>query len=173
MSKLRRDLRVALAGACCGLFGVSVFLLAERVDTYYAYLRWMEEIHYDVRYEARVEDLSWIPIALWHVVLSITAALLVHRYQSSDRVSPFLRWQAIGFSALFGWALTFLTALGAETLVRGSLPPAGQTWSWTKLIAVAQFIAAVFASNVLFGSAVQAASSEAIREDNPVRESGL
>jgi len=105
-------------------------------------------------------------------VLSVTAALMVHRYQANSRVSPFLRWQAIGLVSLFGWGATILTVVGAETLMRGSLPPLGNL-SWIKLIGVAQFIAAVFASNVLFGSAVQAASLDATREDNQARRSAL
>ena len=172
MSKLRRDLRVVMARACCGLFGVSVFLLAERVNSYYAYLSWLQETHYEFRYDAGVEDLAWVPVALWHIVLSVTAALLVHRYQANGGVSPFLRWQAIGLVALFGWGATIVTAVGAETLIRGSVPPVGNL-SWVKLIAVAQFIAAVFASNVLFGSAIQAASSETTGEANQARERAL
>ena len=172
MSKLRRDLSVILAGACCGLFGVSVFLLADRVNNYYAYLGWLQEGPSDFRYDRGVETLSWVPVVLWHMVLSVTAALMVHRYQANSRVSPFLRWQAIGLVSLFGWGATILTVVGAETLMRGSLPPLGNL-SWIKLIGVAQFIAAVFASNVLFGSAVQAASLDATREDNQARRSAL
>jgi hypothetical protein len=37
MSKLRRDLRLAVAGACSGLFSVSLYLLAARVTAYYDY----------------------------------------------------------------------------------------------------------------------------------------
>src|SRR6185369_12615672 len=172
MSKLRRDLRVEMAGACCGLFGVSVFLLADRVNSYYAYLSWLQETHYEFRYDRGVGDLSWVPVALWHVLLSIIAALVVHRYQADGTVSPFLRWQAIGLVALFGWGATILTVVGAEALISGRLPTV-ENLNWVKLIAVAQFIAAVFASNVLFGSAVQAASSDASREDNQARESEL
>ena len=172
MSKLRRDLSVVLAGACCGLFGVSVFLLADRVNSYYAYLGWLQESHSEFRYDRGVEDLSWVPLVLCHMVLSVTAALMVHRYQANSRVSPFLRWQAIGLVSLFGWGATILAIVGAETLMSGRLPVLGNL-SWIKLIGVAQFIAAVFASNVLFGSAVQAASSDATREHNQARPSVL
>ena len=172
MSKLRRDLSVVLAGACCGLFGVSVFLLADRVNSYYAYLGWLQEGPSDFRYDRGVETLSWVSVVLWHMVLSVTAALMVHRYQANSRVSPFLRWQAIGLVSLFGWGATILAIVGAETLMSGRLPVLGNL-SWIKLIGVFQFIAAVFASNVLFGSAVQAASSDATREHNQARPSVL
>jgi len=118
MSKLRRDLSVVLAGACCGLFGVSVFLLADRVNSYYAYLGWLQEGPSDFRYDRGVETLSWVPVVLWHMVLSVTAALMVHRYQANSRVSPFLRWQAIGLVSLFGWGATILAIVGAETLAK-------------------------------------------------------
>ena len=54
MSKLRRDLRLALAGACSGLFSVSMFLLLARVVAYYEYLR--VSVVNDTRYDG-LEDL--------------------------------------------------------------------------------------------------------------------
>ena len=172
MSKLRTDLRVALAGVCCGLFGVSMFLLADRITSYHAYLRWLLETNHS-SYDRGVEDLWWIPLVFVHVVMSIVASLLVHRYFTSDRISSFLRWQAIGLAALGGWGVLVFTVVGAGCLVRGTIGPFEQLWNEVKLIPVAQFIAAVFASNVLFGSAVQAASPQDISEDTQVRGSEM
>src|SRR5262245_58812116 len=151
MSKLKTDFRMALAGMCSGLFAVSVFLLAERIDTYYSYLSWLEETHYRLTYDRGVEGHWRAPIALCHVVLSIVAALLIHRHLAPDRVSSFLRWQVIGLMVFVGWGLTFLIGTGMDCLIRGNLS-LGYTWIYVRLITVAQFIAAVFASNVLFGS---------------------
>ena len=172
MSKLRRDLRIALAGGGCGLFGVSVFLLAERVDAYYAYVRWLQETHYAGTYYRAVEDLWWIPVTFWHVVLSIIASFLMHRYLASDRVSPFLRWQAIGLVALVGWGITGFGGIGMVCLSRGTISPIEEIGDHLgQLISVAQFVAAVFASNVLYGTAVQAAYAQDTREDTQVRGS--
>ena len=165
MSKLKTDFSVALAGMCSGLFAVSLFLLAERIDTYYAYLGWLRETNYRLTYDRGVENLWWVPVALWHVVLSIVASLLIHRHLATGRVSTFLRWQVIGFMALVGWGLTFAIGVGMECLSHGNLS-LWHTWSYTELITVTQFVAAVFASNVLYGSAVQAASSERILTEN-------
>jgi len=160
MSKLRRDLRLAMAGACFGLFSVSMFLLAARVSAYHDYMSSIPVDGYSRRCEG-VEDLWWIPVVAWHVVLSVAGSLLVHRYLTS-RVSTFLRWQAIGFVVLLEWLLSVFTAVGIDCLVRESTWPIEQAFSMFKLLPVAQFVAAVFASNVLYGTAVQAAAAETL-----------
>ncbi len=160
MSKLRRDLRLAMAGACSGLFSVSVYLLAARVSTYYDYMRFLEVNGH--RYEGVVEDLWWIPVVAWHVVLSIVASLFIHRYLATGRVSTFLRWQVIGFVVLVGWGFSLFTGVAIDCLVRGATWPAEQALKIFNFIPVAQFVAAVFASNVLYGTAVQAAAAESL-----------
>lgn len=157
MSKVRRDLRVALAGACSGLFSVSLFLLGARVVAYYDYLRFREFSHYATRYDT-IEDLWWVPIVVWQVVLASLSALLMHRYLPASRASIFLRWQAIGLVALVGWGLTVFIVVGMECLIRANLNPIEQAYNMFKFADVAQFVAAVFASNVLYGSAIQAAA---------------
>ena len=159
MSKLRRDLRLAMAGACSGLFSVSVYLLLARVVSYYAYLtvRGTDESSY-----YRVEDLWWTPIVVWHVVLSIAVSLFMHRYLPAGRMSPFLRWQAIGGVVLAGWLLTIIVAIAAACLSQGSTWPIQQALSEFKLVPVGQFVAAVFASNVFYGSAIQVAATESL-----------
>jgi hypothetical protein len=101
MSKLREDVRVGMLGAAGGLFSISVFLLVARVDAYYAYLSWLEVTNY-ATYERGVEDLWWIPISFWHVLLSAVASLLVHRYLATRQKSPFFLWQMVGIIALLG-----------------------------------------------------------------------
>ena len=159
MGKLRRDLTVAMAGACSGLFSVSVFLLAARVVSFYDYLSFRELNGYQARFDG-VEDLWWMPVVLWNVVLSMLASLIVHRYLAAGRASTFLRWQAIGLVALCGWGLTLFIGTGLECLLRANLKPIDEVFSLFKFAPVTQFVAAIFASNVLFGSAIQAASTE-------------
>jgi hypothetical protein len=173
MKKLRTDARVALAGVCCGLFSSSVFLLAARVDSYYAYLRVRNEIDYAGDYFRGVEDLWWVPVVTWQMVLSMLASLLMHRYLAGNRVSPFLRWQAIGMVALIGWGLTIFTGVGLGCLVRGDTMSMEYLLRSVKFGGVAQFIATVFASNVLFGTAIQAASSEEIRDHSPTADNAI
>lgn len=169
MSKLRRDLRLAIAGACSGLFSVSVFLLAARVTAYYDYLRDSAANTYTNRYQGGVEDLWWIPLVAWHIVLSIVASLVIHRYLARGRV--FLRWQAIGFVVLIGWVLSVASATGVDCLVRGSTWPIEQTFTMFKWVPVAQFVAAVFASNVLYGTAVDAVAAENLNVRTQTNES--
>jgi len=163
MNKLRRDLKISLAGMCCGLFSFSVFLLAARINSYYAYLRWYEESGYEGTYGG-VEDLWWAPIALWHVVLTMAASLLIHRYLAIDGVSPFLRWQAIGLVALIAWGLTIFIGVSLDCLVRGNMMVLERQATPAQFRSIAQFLSTVFAANVLFGSAIQAASAEDVRE---------
>ena len=165
MNKLQRDLKVVLSGACCGLFSSSLFLLAARINSYYAYLRWNRTNNYSDYYRG-AEDLWWIPIVAWHVVLTIVASLLMHRYLAIERVSSFLRWQAIGLAALIGWAFTIIIGSSLECLARGNTISIEQISHTFNFIVIAQFIATVFAANVLYGSAIQAASSEDIHESS-------
>lgn len=160
MSKLRRDLRLAMAGACSGLFSVSVYLLLARVVSYYEYLSVIrtEASHY----YSRVEDLWWTPIVVWHVVLSIGVSLIMHRYLPARRVSSFLRWQAIGGVVLAGWILTMIVAIAAACLSQGSTWAIQQALNEFKLVPVGQFVAAVFASHVFYGSAIQVAATESL-----------
>ena len=167
MNKLRRDLKVALAGMCCGLFSASVFLLAARIERYYAYLSWYYENGYPENWERGAEDLWWVPMVTWHVVLTIAASFLMHRYLASNRVLPFLRWQAIGLVALIGWALSISIGFGLGCLIRGNTAAIENLLRSDKLAFIAQFTATIFASNVLYGSAIQAASSEDIHERSP------
>ncbi len=169
MSKLRRDLRLAMAGACSGLFSVSMYLLAARVTTYYDYLRFMKANGYTID-ESAVEDLWWIPVVAWHVVLSILGSLLIHRYMTTGRVSTFLRWQATGFVTLIGWALSLFIAVSIDCMVRGNTWPIEQAGNMFKIMPVAQFVAAVFASHVLYGTAVQAAAAESLNERTRTNE---
>jgi len=170
MSKLRRDLSLAMAGACSGLFSVSVFLLGARIVAYYDYLRFLRINEYESRYY-QVEDLWWVPVVAWHVILSIAASLLMHRYLPTARASIFLRWQAIGFVALAAWGLTMFLVVGMECLIRGNTTPVEQFFDMFKFVPVAQFIAAVFASNVLYSSAVQFAATENVREQTRANQS--
>ena len=89
MRKLIGDTRVAMLGAAGGLFSMSVFLLVARIDAYYTYFASYAETSYG-GYSKGVEDLWWIPICFWNVVLSIGASLLVHRYLPTLQKSSFM-----------------------------------------------------------------------------------
>jgi hypothetical protein len=147
-----------------GLFSSGLFLLAARIDSYYAYLKWIRASNYSGYYG--VEDLWWFPVVIWHVVLTIVASLLMHRYLAIDRVSLFLRWQAIGLVALVGWGLTVSIGCILECVTRGNTMSIENLLSGVRFDIIAQFIATVFAANVLYGSAIHAASSEEICESS-------
>jgi hypothetical protein len=153
MSKLRADFRVAMLGAAGGLFSVSVFLLLGRIDTYYAYL---EAYHEDYR---PVENLWWIPVVFWHMLLSLISSLIGHRYLTL-RKSPFLLWQLIGAFSLLGWVLTFSVFVVLESLSVGNTNSVTWLLRSINLEFIAKYVAAVFACHVMYGSAIQASSRE-------------
>jgi hypothetical protein len=154
MNKLREDLRVVSLGAAAGLFSVSVALLIARIDAYYEYLSWLnEERHYSM-YQKGVEDLSWIPVSCWHILLSVVACLLVHRYLTVR--SPFLLWQVIGITSLLGWGLTFVLAVSLDSIARGNPNSIDHILNSKLLEDVAKYGSAVFACNVVYGSLIQA-----------------
>jgi hypothetical protein len=166
MNKLRRDLRVGTLGAAAGLFSVSVFLLIARIDAYYTYL---EDITYGP-YERRVEDLSWLPVAFWHTLLSIVASLAAHRYLSSRRSTPFLLWQAVGLVVQVAWLATFVVGVTVACLMSGNTEPLERMVLRLDTAFILKYVSVVFASYVLYGSVMQAASREYV-EEPPALES--
>ena len=162
MSKLREDLGIGLLGAAAGLFSSSVILLIARVDTYYAYLSSLQEVTYNA-YE-RVERLWWIPASVWHIILSVVASLLVHRYLMTHIRSPFLLWQVVGFTSLFGWALTFSLAAGMRCVIEGNLSSLGDLLNSDEVVLIGKYVATVFACNVFYGSVMNASSRQYVEK---------
>ena len=152
MSKLFEDMRVAGLGAAVGLLSGSIFLMLARIDTYYEYLREGR----DGEYYRFIENLWWLPVSFWQVVLSIGASLMAHRYFKRDK-SPFFLWQAIGCISLLGWALTFGLGLGMEWIRIGGPDFFFPSINWSF---IAKYVSTVSACHVLYGSAMQAASRQ-------------
>ena len=65
-----------------------------------------------------VEGLSWVPVSVWHIILSVVASLLVHRYMTIHLRSPFLLWQVVGITSLYGWALTAFLIVSMGCIMR-------------------------------------------------------
>lgn len=160
MSQLSKDARVAALGAAAGLFSISVFLLVERIDSYYTYL---ETINYDA-YERRFENLSWLPFAFWHVLLTFVGSFISHRYVATPRTSPFFIWQLIGVVTLLSWVVTICVVVVLEALTLGNTDSVWYMLSSIKPSSVAKYASVVIACHVMYGSALQAASREYIAQ---------
>ena len=161
MSKLFEDMRVAGLGAAVGLLSGSIFLMLARIDTYYEYLREGS----GGEYYRFIENLWWLPVSFWQVVLSIGASLMAHRYLKRDQ-SPFLLWQAIGCMSLLGWALTFGLALGIEWIRIGGRDFFFPSINWWF---IAKYVSTLFACHVPYGSAMQAASRQYLPRDGALQ----
>ena len=159
MSKLREDLRVGVLGAAAGLFSISVSLLIARIDAYYAYLSLLDETTYN-SYDRGVENLWWVPLAIWHLILSMTTSLLVHRYLATRLRSPFLLWQVVGFASLLGWGLSVLLVVSMELVMTGNMSAAERTFNSKEIAEIAKYVSVVFACNVFYGSVMKASSSQ-------------
>ncbi len=158
MSKLKEDLRVGILGAAAGLFSISVALLIARIDYHYKYLAWLEETGYEPY--CNVEGLWWMPFAFWHILLSVVAALVAHRYLRTGLSSPFLLWQVIGLASLVGWGLTVFLVVGMECVGRGNLNSLQQLMDIVDVPNVVKYVSAVFACNVFYGSVMKASSRQ-------------
>ena len=159
MDKLREDFRVGILGAAAGLFSISIPLMIARIDAFYAYLAWLDQTTY-VSYDRGVENLWWIPITIWHLILTVTAALLAHRHLTTRVRSPFLLWQVIGIASLLGWGLTVFLAVGMECLMRGNLQTLHQALNFEATVNIAKYVSAGFACNVFYGSVMKASSRQ-------------
>ena len=158
MSKLREDLTIGILGAAAGLFSTSITLLIARIDAYYAYLARIHEEGY-INYE-RVDGLLWIPVSVWHIILSIVASLLVHRYLATRLRSPFLLWQVIGISSLFGWALTAFLVVSMSCVIEGDLRSLEHLMRPNDLLLIAKYAATVSTCNVFYASVISASSRQ-------------
>ena len=165
MSKLSEDLRVGILGAAAGLFSISVVLLIARIDAYYAYLSWFEETNYGT-YDKGVERLWWLPAGYWHLLLSVVASLLVHRYLTIFTRSPFLLWQVIGIVSLLGWGLTLVVAVSIACIMHGNLYPLHETVNSGPPPYIVKYVAAAFACNVFYASVMQASSRQYMEQFN-------
>ena len=158
MSKLSEDLTLGQLGAAAGLFSTSRTLLIARIDAYYAYLTRIHEETYR-GYEG-VEGLSWIPVSVWHIILSVVASLVVHRYLATRLRSPFLLWQVIGISSLFGWALTAFLVVSMSCVIEGDLSTLEHLMRPDDLLFIAKYAATVSICNVFYASVISASSRE-------------
>ena len=158
MRKLREDFRVAILGATAGLFTISIVLMIARVDAYYAYLSSVDESQFDNYYG--VENLWWVPVAIWHLILSVTASLLAHRHLTTRLRSPFLLWQVIGMASLLGWGLTVLLVAGMEGLMSGNFYAARHTFNSGDIVYITKYLSVGFACNVFYGSVMKASSRQ-------------
>ena len=158
MSKLKEDVRAGILGAAAGLISISISLMIARIDAYYAYLSWLAETNHESY--SGVENLWWVPGAVWHLILSITASLLAHRYLSTRLRSPFLLWQVIGIASLLGWGLTVLLAVGVGCLMTGDLYAVQRGINSGEAAIIAKYVSTAFASSVFYASIIKASSGQ-------------
>jgi len=162
VNKLREDLRIGILGAAAGLFSTGIVLLIARIDAYYAYLSRIQEDGY-INYE-RVDGLLWIPISVWHIILLVVASLLVHRYLTTRLRSPFLLWQVIGITSLFGWALTAFLIVSMSCVMEGDLSSLEHLLKSDDALLIAKYAATVSTCNVFYASVISASSRQYVAQ---------
>jgi hypothetical protein len=159
MSLLRADYRTGALGAFAGLFTFGVFLLADRVDVYYAYRACMNTVNYS-DCSRGVQDLWWMPLAFWHVLMFVLSSFVVHRYFADLRDSPFLLWQLVGIGALCAWGLSAASVFTLDTIMRGLEFDYDRLPGGRDLLYAAKFFAAVFAANTACASLLHSAARQ-------------
>jgi hypothetical protein len=165
VSKLSEDAGIGLLGVAAGLFSTSITLLIARIDAYYAYLSRIREATY-VDYE-RVEGLLWIPVSVWHIILSVVASLLVHRYLTTRLRSPFLLWQVVGIASLFGWSLTAFLVVSMRCVIEGDLNSLELLMRPDDALLIAKYAATVSTCNVFYASVISASSRQYVQQFDP------
>lgn len=157
MNKLLKDLRTGTLGAAAGLFSSSVILLVARIDSYYQYLALRDPADYGYQ---GVEALWWMPAIVWHLLLSIVASLLAHRYLTIRPPSTFLLWQVIGIASLIGWAFTAFLLIGLDCVMTGHLDSLRRIANNVEIGPIAKYVSTVFACNVFYGCVMSASSRQ-------------
>ena len=165
MSKLREDLSIGILGAAAGLFSCSITLLIARIDAYYVHLSRIRETTYSP-YEG-IDRLEWVPVAVWHIILSVVASLLVHRYLTTRLRSPFLLWQLIGIASLDAWVLTAFLIVGMRCVMEGDRSSIEHLVRPGDLWLIGKYGATVFACNVFYGSVMSASSRQYVERFDP------
>ena len=158
VNKLSEDLRIGILGAAAGLFSTSITLLIARIDAYHIHLSRIGEATYSV-YES-VDRLEWVPGSVWHIILSVVASLLVHRYLATRVRSPFLLWQVIGITSLFGWALTAFLVVSMSCVIEGDLSSLEHLMKPDDALLIAKYAATVSTCNVFYASVISATSRQ-------------
>lgn len=162
MNKLSEDFRIGILGAAAGLFSTSITLLIARIDAYHTYLSRIGQETYSV-YEA-VDRLEWVPVSVWHIILSVVASLLVHRYLATRGSSPFLLWQVVGISSLFGWVLSAFLVVSIGCVIEGDLSSLEYLVNSEKALQIAKWAATVSACNVFYASVISASSRQYVAQ---------
>jgi hypothetical protein len=162
VNKLREDLRIGILGAAAGLFSTGIVLLIARIDAYYAYLSRIQEDGY-INYE-RVDRLLWIPISVWHIILLVVASLLVHRYLTTRLRSPFLLWQVVGITSLFGWVLTAFLIVSMSCVMEGDLSSLEHLLKSDDALLIAKYAATASTCNVFYASVISASSRQYVAQ---------
>lgn len=157
MSKLRTDLRIAALGAFAGLFTISFFLLVDRVDMHYNYRACVETESY-LTCAHSVQNLWWLPLVFWHVLLFVVSAFVVHRYFADFSDSPFLLVQLVGIGAFCGWALSVASFCTLDALTRASDFNIWILLHRSNQLFAAKFFASVFAANTACASLLHSAA---------------
>lgn len=163
MRKLTEDARIGLLGAAAGLFSSSVILLIDRIDRYYAYL----SSSIDADYNKGLRELWWLPVAFWHVLLSVVASFLVHRYLTHRIRSPFLLWQVVGITTVLGWGLSTALVVSLQCVMSGDLDAFEHLVLSMDVAAIAKYVSVAFACNAFYGSVINASSRQYAEQFEP------
>ena len=121
---------IVLLSATDGLLSSALLVVFDQVNSYYAGLRFQEELKdveriyketgtYIDLFDMQPEPLWWLRFAGVNVLLFIVAGLLVHRYLAKRGPSVFLLWQAVGIVVLLGWGLTMIMIEGVDSFLAG------------------------------------------------------
>ena len=86
------------------------------------------------------------------------ASLMVHRYLPALRNSPFILWQTVGITTALGWLLSFCIVMGLRCLMDRDTDFIAYALASAPYAALAKYVSAGLACNVLFGSAMMTAS---------------
>ncbi len=159
MNKLKEDYRAGVLGAAAGLFAISVVLMIARIDAYYAYLSWLHETDRET-WGRGVENLWWVPVGIWHLILSVTASLLAHRHLTTRLRSPFLLWQVIGTASLLGWGVTLFLLVSMDCFMDGNLFPLNRLLNSHDVAIIIKYVSTAFACNVFYSSVMKASSGQ-------------
>ena len=156
-----------LLGIVNGLFSSAVLVALDRINLYYANLKYEENLKEVERvyqetgthlllYNPQPQPLWWVRVALFNIAMFAIATLIVHAVLARRIKSVFLIWLVIGAVVVAEWGITIAAIEAVESMVRGRRLLLLLPLSSSEGAVLAWYVMLTIATSMIFGMLIKA-----------------